>query len=102
MPTYHIRDTETEEVYEELCSYSKLQEFLKENPKYKIVPVAPNIVTQTVGSNPTDSRTDEGWKEKLSRIAEAHPTSALAERYGNKSTKDIKTQSVMRKHGLIK
>ena len=46
MPTYHIRDTETEEVYEELCSYSKLQEFLKENPKYKIVLTAPMIVTQ--------------------------------------------------------
>tara|TARA_X000001316_G_C912093_1_gene27185 strand:+ start:83 stop:391 length:309 start_codon:yes stop_codon:yes gene_type:complete len=102
MPTYHIRDTETEEVYEEFCSYTKLQEFLKENPKYKQVPMAPNIVTQTVGSNPTDSRTDNGWKENLSRIAEAHPTSALAERYGNKSTKDIKTQGVLRKHGMIK
>ena len=36
-------------------------------------------------------------KENLSRIAEAHPRSALAERHGNKSIKDIKTKQVVEK-----
>lgn len=102
MPTYHIRDTETDEVYSELCSWDELQTFLKENPKYKQVPTAPAIVTSTLGMNPTDSRTDSGWKDVLSKIGEAHPTSALADRYGGKTIKQQKTQSVLKKHGLIK
>ena len=43
-------------------------------------------------------KTDGGWKDNLSRIAEAHPTSPLADRYGKKSTKDIKTKQVVEKH----
>ena len=43
-------------------------------------------------------KTDSGWKENLSRIAEAHPRSALAKRYGKKSIKQIKTEQVIKKH----
>ena len=38
MPTYHIRDTETDDIYEEFCSYDELEKFLKENPRYKNMP----------------------------------------------------------------
>jgi hypothetical protein len=41
---------------------------------------------------------DSGWKENLSRIAEAHPRSNLAKRYGKKSIKQIKTEQVIKKH----
>ena len=41
---------------------------------------------------------DSGWKDNLSRIAEAHPRSTLAERHGRKSIKDIKTKQVVEKH----
>ena len=37
MPTYHIRDTETDEVYEEFCTYDELQEWLKETNEYNDV-----------------------------------------------------------------
>ena len=43
-------------------------------------------------------KNDSGWKDNLSRIAEAHPQSNLAQRYGKKSTKAIKTQQVINKH----
>jgi len=43
-------------------------------------------------------KTDSGWKENMSRIAEAHPTSPFADRFGKKSTKDIKTNQVIQKH----
>ena len=33
-------------------------------------------------------KNDAGWKENLSRIAEAHPRSNLADRYGKKSVKN--------------
>ena len=41
-------------------------------------------------------------KDNLSRIAEAHPNSALADRYGKKSTKEIKTKQVLAKHSRRK
>jgi hypothetical protein len=34
----------------------------------------------------------------MSRIAEAHPTSPLADRYGKKSIKQIKTQQALKKN----
>ena len=54
-----------------------------------------NIVS-SVGNR--TGKTDSGWKENLSRIAEAHPRSALAKRYGKKSIKQIKTEQVIKKH----
>ena len=38
----------------------------------------------------------------MSRIAEAHPGSPLAMRYGKKSTKDINTRQVLKKHKILK
>ena len=42
------------------------------------------------------------WKDNLSRIAEAHPGSPLAYRHGKKSTKDINTRQVLKKHKILK
>jgi len=98
MPTYHIRNKNTDEVYEEICSYEKLQDFLKENPHFVKVVSAPKIVSSVA----TGLKNDDGWNENMARIAEAHPDSPLAERYGEKSIKQIKTNQVLKKHGLIK
>jgi len=43
-------------------------------------------------------KTDSGWKDNISRIAEAHPTSPLADQHRKKSIKEIKTQQVLQKH----
>ena len=43
-------------------------------------------------------KNDQGWKENMQRIAEAHPTSALGQRYGKKSIKQVKTEQVIKKH----
>ena len=43
-------------------------------------------------------KNDGGWKDNLSRIAEAHPTSALADQHRKRSIKEVKTQQVMAKH----
>ena len=47
-------------------------------------------------------KNDSGWKDNMSRIAEAHPGSPLARRYGKKSTKDINTRQVLKKHKILK
>ena len=74
-------------------SLKEKDDFLKSNPNLKSLVTGINIVAGVGGM-----KTDSGWKENLSRIAEAHPTSALADRYGSKSIKDVKTKQVINKH----
>ena len=38
------------------------------------------------------------WKDNLSRIAEAHPQSNLAKTHLRRSTKQVKTEEVLKKH----
>ena len=45
-----------------------------------------------------DSKTDNGWKEVLSKITDAHPASALASQYGKKSVKDTQVDKIIQKH----
>ena len=45
-----------------------------------------------------DSKTDNGWKEVLSKVSEAHPASNLASQYGKKSVKDTQVDRVIQKH----
>ena len=45
-------------------------------------------------------KTDGGWKDNLSRIAEAHPNSPLAAKYGKPSIKEVKTRETVKRHKL--
>jgi len=95
MPTYTFRDTTTNETFEEIMSYSEKVEFLEEHPHIKNILDAINIVAG-VG---LDSRikNDDGWNENLQRIAEAHPSSDLANRYVKKTAKEAKTENAVSK-----
>ena len=95
MPIYTFENTKTGKVYDEMMTISEMEEYLNKNKNVGIVPAAPMIVG-SVGQ--LDSKTDSGWKDQLSRIAERHPESPLADRYGNKSHKALKTKSVLEKH----
>jgi len=95
MPTYTFKNTRTNEHFEEVMPYDEKVRFLKECPWITSVLDGINIVAG-VG---VDSRikNDDGWKENLQRIGEAHPTSDLASRYVKKSAKDAKTESAVAK-----
>lgn len=95
MPTYRFLDTETGEEFEEFVTITRKTELLEKNPHVQQLPTGFAIVS---GVGSVDSKTDSGWKELLSKVAEAHPASALGDRYGNKSIKQIKTQSAVNKH----
>ena len=69
--------------------------YLEQNPHIKQIINKINIVAGVSGRS---YRSDQGWKENMSRIAEAHPTSPLANRYGKKSIKQAKTEQVIQKH----
>ncbi|OUW57577.1 MAG: hypothetical protein CBD57_04710 [Candidatus Pelagibacter sp. TMED197] len=93
MPTYTFENTKSGKVFDEYMSISDRETYLEQNPHIKQLITKINIVSGTGGI-----KNDSGWKDNLQRIAEAHPTSALADRYGKKSIKEIKTKQVIEKH----
>jgi hypothetical protein len=95
MPTYRFLDTETNEEFEEFVTIDRKTELLEKNPHIQQLPTGFAIVSAVGG---VDSKTDSGWKEVLSKVAEAHPESDLGGRYGSKSIKQIKTQNAVNKH----
>ena len=103
MPTYVLTNTETNETYDEFCSWSKLQTILKDNQHLKKEMTAPAIVGDHVASgNPSGKGMDGGMKEVFSKIAQSHPNSALSDRFGDgKTVREKKVESVAKKHGII-
>jgi hypothetical protein len=95
MPTYRFRNNDTGEEFDDFISNSRREELLEKNPHISQVPMPFGIVSAT-GS--IDSKTDGGWKEVLGKVSEKHPDSPLADRYGKRSIKEIKTKQVVEKH----
>ena len=95
MPSYTFENTKTGEVYDDMMSISDMESFLKKNKHIKQIISRVNIVGGVSGIT---HKTDGGWNDNLQRIAEAHPKSALADRYKKKSIKEVKTQQVINKH----
>jgi len=100
MPTYKFKNLVTGVVYEDFMSIKDMEK-LKDNPNIELqLPDTLNIISQT-GDN-IDAKTDGGWKETLAKISEAHPDSELNKQYGKrKTTKDVKTEQVRKKHKTI-
>lgn len=95
MPIYTFENKKTGEVYDDMMTISEMESFLKKNKHIKQKLTTINIVSGVQGRS---FKTDSGWKDNLSRIAEAHPNSALAQQHGKKTTKQIKTEQVVAKH----
>ena len=102
MPTYRFYDTVTQEEYDEFMSISELDDYKKLNPDVQQVPVPVAIAGDNImGVGP---KVDGGFTENMQRIAESHPGTPLADRYGSsstQSTKEIKTRQVLKKHGVL-
>lgn len=96
MPTYEFVNTETNEQFEMFMSISQREEFLTKHPHIKTIISAPNIVSHSGGD--LYSKTPSGFKEVLSKVAEAHPNSTVAERYGKRSIKDVRSNRVVENH----
>ena len=91
MPTYTITDKKKKKKFDVFCSWDRLQELLKENKNWVKGITAPAIVGDHVRT-----KTDGGMKEVFSKIAEKHPNSALADRYGgNKTNAAVKARTVL-------
>ncbi len=93
MPTYSFRDTRTEEEFDKFMSRAERKQYLQVNPYIKPVPTAAGFIS---GHN-LNAKLDGGFRDTMSKIAEAHPTSAHAQKYGSKNIKDTKTRNAIEK-----
>jgi len=102
MPTYTFIDNNTGLTYDEFMGMSEREKYLKDNPHISQVPVMFAYVGDHImGVGP---KTDGGFNERMEQIANSHPGSPLASRYGGgktKSHKEIKTRNVLKKHRVI-
>lgn len=95
MPAYTFENIKTGEEYTIHMPMSEIDDYLKKNKNVRQVFTSLNIVGGVAGIT---YKNDQGWKENMSRIAEAHPNSPHAERYGKKTIKQSKTKQVIDKH----
>ena len=98
MPTYQFRNTQTDEEFKVLMKISEREEYLKNNPHIQSIITAPALVSGVSTSNSRSGRVPSGFNEVLSKVAEAHPTSKVAQRFGKKSIKQVKTEQIVKKH----
>jgi hypothetical protein len=96
MPTYNFLNTESGESFESMMKISEKEVFLKENPHIQSIITAPNIVSGV--STSKQNRVPDGFKEVLSKVSEAHPTSQVADKHGRKSIKQVKNEQLVKKH----
>ena len=95
MPLYTFENTKTKKVYTEMMSIAEMEEYLSKNKHIKQQITKMNIVGGVSGIS---FKSDQGWKEVQSKIAEAHPQSAFAQQHRRKSIKEVKTEQVIKKH----
>ena len=98
MPTYIFRNKTTGVEWEKDMRMSELDTYKEEN-NAEIIINSVNLVGGT-GEN-IDAKTDDGWKETLAKISEAHPSSELNKQYGKTSITDIKVNQVREKHKTL-
>ena len=103
MPTYDFINTHTGEEWTEMMSIAEMESLLEGNPEirqaWKTAPAVAGDHIMGVGP-----KTDGGFNERMEQIADSHPGSPLANRYGGsktKSHKEIKTRDVLKKHKVI-
>ena len=91
MPTYTFKDTKTQEVFDVILSMSEYDVYKSQHPNHeRYFDEVPALVS---GSGP---KGDSGFQDVLTKISEAHPDSALADRHLRKSIKQAKTERIVK------
>ena len=102
MPTYTFFNEKTEVEWDVMMSNAEREQYLKDNPEVSQIPGGFVVAGDHImGVGP---KVDGGFNERMEQIANSHPDSPLANRYGgikNKSHKEIKTRNVLKKHRVI-
>ena len=94
MPTYTFENVKTGEEHTELMTIAEMESYLKKNKNISQVLMPINIIAGVSGIT---HKNDQGWKETLSKIAEANPHTPLGRQHGRKDVKTIKTKQAVQK-----
>ena len=95
MPLYTFENKRTGKTFTEMMTIAEMESYLKKNKHIRQNITSVNIVGGVSGMS---YRSDQGWKETLSKISEAHPNSALAQQHGKRSIKQVKTEQAIKKY----
>jgi hypothetical protein len=95
MPTYTFKNTNTQEIFDVILSMNEYDVYKSQHPNHERYFDEPPKVVSGVS---TTNRVPDGFKEVLSKVSEAHPTSVVAQKHGKKSIKQIKTEQIVKKH----
>lgn len=94
MPVYLFKDRDTNELIELTLRIADYDSFLSSNPNLeRYIDSVPGLVRGT-GS----IKTDTGFKEVLSKVAEAHPNSELADRTLSRTSTQVKVDNAVNKY----
>ena len=95
MPIYTFYNTKTKKTFDDMMSIAEMEDYLAKNKHIRQRIGAVNIIGGIQGIT---HKTDQGFNEVLSKVAEAHPKSALAKEHRKRSIKEVKTENVLKKH----
>ena len=98
MPRYTFENTKTGKQWVDFMMIAEMEELLEKNPHVRQVLFPLNIVSGVQGIT---HKTDQGFKDVYSKIAEAHPNSNFAKHHRRRGIKEIKTEQLRAKHRLI-
>ena len=101
MPNYEFLNTKTKKIEEHTMSVSAYDQFKADNSHLERYYSAAPLFSYTGTGDLAGKKTDNTWKEVMSKIAEQNPRSPLAERVLRKDTKQVKTDAVLKKHKLF-
>jgi hypothetical protein len=102
MPSYEFLNTKTKKIEEHTMSVSAYDQFKADNPHLERYYSEAPLFSYTGTGDLAGKKTDNTWKEVMSKIAEQNPRSPLADRVLRKSTKRIKTDEILKKHKVMK
>jgi hypothetical protein len=94
MPVYDLMNTETGEEWEEKMSYEDMKELTADG---KILIMYKKVNFLHAPGSDGGGKIPDHFKEVMSKIADANPTSPLADQYGSKSHKQVKTREAIEK-----
>ena len=95
MPIYRFRRKNGKE-FEKTMMIAEMEEYRKKHPNLELCLQSTLNIVSGVGS--VDSKTSSGWKDVLSKISEAHPSSELAKQYGTKSVRATQVEAIREKY----
>jgi len=99
MPSYKFLNIDSGEIEEHSIRIAEYDQFKESNPQLKRYFDSEDTPSTISGAG--GIKTDSGFKEVLSKVAEAHPNSALAQKTITRSSTQVKTDNVKKKHGLM-